>query len=481
MEQVDVVIVGAGLSGVGAARHLQLRCPGLTYAIVEARGALGGTWDLFRYPGVRSDSDMFTLGYNFRPWAGDKAIADGPSIRAYIEETAREYGIDRQIRYHHRVVAASWSTTSARWTVRILRADTGETVRIGCRFLYMCTGYYRYDQGHTPRFDGIDDYEGVVVHPQQWPADLEYAGTKVVVIGSGATAVTLVPALARQAEHVTMLQRTPTYVLSLPARDAIADALRRRLPPRLAYSIVRRKNIVLTQLNYRLSRRTPDLMKGLIRRGLVKNLPPDFDVVTHFSPPYQPWDQRLCLVPDGDLFGAVREGKASIVTGRVDRFTPKGVLLTSGDELPADIVVTATGLALLVLGGTTLDVDGVPVDPSTTVGYKGMMFSGVPNMAMALGYTNASWSLKCDLISEYVCRLLTYMDDKGYRSVIPNRPPADQPLLPFVDLQSGYVKRAEAMLPKQGSRYPWRVHQSYFKDRKLYGKAPLADAGVTFR
>jgi monooxygenase len=481
MEQVDVVIVGAGLSGVGAGRHLQVRCPGLTYTILEARGGLGGTWDLFRYPGVRSDSDMFTLGYSFRPWAGDRSIADGASIRTYIEDTAREYGIDRQIRYHHRVSRASWSTSPARWTVHAQRADTGEAVRIGCRFLYMCTGYYRYDQGHTPRFEGIDDYEGVVVHPQQWPSDLDYGGAKVVVIGSGATAVTLVPALAGEAEHVTMLQRTPTYIISLPARDAIADALRRRLPPRLAYSIVRRKNIVLTQLNYQLSRKTPDLMKGLIRRGLFRNLPPDFDLATHFTPPYQPWDQRLCLVPDGDLFATVRERKASIVTGRIERFTPKGILLTSGDELPADIVVTATGLALLVLGGTTLDVDGVPVEPSTTVGYKGMMFSGVPNMAMALGYTNASWSLKCDLISGYVCRLLTYMDERGYRSVIPNRPPADQPLLPFVDLQSGYVKRAEAMLPKQGSRYPWRVHQNYFKDRKLYGKAPLADAGVTFR
>jgi monooxygenase len=480
-EEVDVLVVGAGLSGIGAACHLRLRCPGLTFAILEARAALGGTWDLFRYPGVRSDSDMFTLGYSFRPWAGEMSIADGASIRQYIGDTAREHGVDRRIRYHHRVVSASWSTPDARWTVRAERTDTAETVRLRCRFLLMCTGYYRYDRGHRPEFPGLQDFQGVLVHPQQWPEDLDYAGRRVVVIGSGATAVTLVPALARDAEHVTMLQRTPSYVISLPARDRFADALRRRLAAPAAAAVLRRKNILLTQLNYQLSRRAPTAMRGLIRRGLVAQLPAGFDVATHFTPPYQPWDQRLCVAADGDLFASVREGRASIVTDRIERFTPRGLLLASGDELPADVVVTATGLSLLVLGGARLDVDGRPVDPGTTVAYKGMMLSGLPNLAMAVGYTNASWSLKCDLISEYACRLLTYMDEHGYRSVTPNRPPAGDPLVPFLNLQSGYVKRAEALLPKQGSRSPWRVHQNYYKDRRLYAKSPLADAGVTFR
>src|SRR4051794_653895 len=352
-EQVDVLVVGAGLSGVGAVRHLQLRAPGLTYAIVEARGALGGTWDLFRYPGVRSDSDMFTLGYAFRPWTGEASIADGASIRRYIEDTAREHGIDRQIRYHHRLVSASWSTPDARWTARLERSDTGETVEISCRFLYLCTGYYRYDEGHRPGWAGIEDFEGRIVHPQHWPADLDHAGAKVVVVGSGATAVTLVPSLAATAEHVTMLQRTPSYIVALPSRDALAAALRRRLPPRTAYRLVRGKNVLLTQAGYQLSRRAPRLMKRLVRRGLVRNLPPDFDVATHFTPPYDPWDQRLCVVPDGDLFRAVSAGKASIVTDRVERFTPKGLLLASGDELPADVVVTATGLEMLAFGGAT--------------------------------------------------------------------------------------------------------------------------------
>jgi monooxygenase len=480
-EQVEVLVVGAGLSGVGAARHLQVRCPGLTFAILEARGSLGGTWDLFRFPGIRSDSDMFTLGYAFRPWTGEKSIADGASIRQYIEDAAHEYGIDRCIRYHHRVVRASWSTHDGRWTVHAERADTGETVEIGCRFLYMCTGYYRYDRGHSPVFAGAEDFEGLVVHPQQWPEDLDHTGKRIVVIGSGATAVTLVPALARDAEHVTMLQRTPTYVISLPSRDPLADALRRRLPARTAYAVVRGKNVLFTQLNYQLSRKAPNVMKRLVRRGLVRHLPPGFDLATHFTPPYQPWDQRLCVAADGDLFAAVREGKASIVTDRVDRFTSKGLRLASGDELPADVVVTATGLSVLVLGGVRLDVDGAAVDPATTVAYKGTMLSGVPNMAMALGYTNASWSLKCDLVGEYVCRLITYLDEHGYRCVTPGRPPAHEPLLPLLDLQSGYLTRAEAILPKQGSRYPWRVHQNYFRDRALYLRAPVADAGVTFR
>jgi cation diffusion facilitator CzcD-associated flavoprotein CzcO len=482
-EHLDVLVVGAGLSGIGAAARLRLQRPGTTLAILESRGAIGGTWDLFRYPGIRSDSDMFTLGYGFRPWRDPKAIADGPSIRQYVVDTAREYGVDSCVRYHHRVVSASWSTTRARWTVRVRREDTGEQVVLTCGFLYMCTGYYRYDEGYTPAFEGIDDYEGTIVHPQHWPGDLEVEGKEVVVIGSGATAVTLVPALAARAGeggHVTMLQRTPSYVVSLPSRDPLDDRLRARLTERRAYSAIRWKHVLLTLASYQLSRRAPRLMKALLRRGLVRQLPPDLDLETHFAPPYDPWDQRLCIAPDGDLFATVRAGTSSIVTDRIERFTPKGLLLASGEELPADVVVTATGLALRILGGATFEVDGRPVDPATTVGYKGMMFSGLPNLAMALGYTNASWTLKCDLIAEYVCRLLDHMDRGGYRIVLPVEPPPSVRRLPMIDLTSGYVRRALATLPSQGSRAPWRVHQNYLLDRRLYRRSRIEDEGVVF-
>jgi monooxygenase len=482
-EHLDVIVVGAGLSGVGAAARLRLQRPGTTFAILESRGTLGGTWDLFRYPGIRSDSDMFTLGYAFRPWTDAKAIADGPSIRRYIEHTAREYRLEQAIRYHHGVVGASWSSADARWTVRVLRGDTGETLQLTCRFLYICTGYYRYDAGYTPGFEGAGDYEGLVVHPQQWPQDLDLEGKQVVVIGSGATAVTLVPALAARVGddgHVTMLQRTPSYIASLPSRDALADRLRARLPAQRAYTLIRWKNVLVTMASYQLSRRAPRAMKALLRRGLVGQLPPDFDLETHFTPPYDPWDQRLCLVPDGDLFAAIRSGRAEVVTDRIERFTAKGLLLASGEELAADVVVTATGLALRIFGGATFEVDGRPVDPATTVGYKGMMFSGVPNLVMALGYTNASWTLKCDLIAEYVCRLLDHMDRNGYRVVLPVEPPADVARRPIIDLTSGYVQRAIATLPAQGSRAPWRVHQNYLRDRRLYRRSPLDDEGVVF-
>src|SRR3954452_15433668 len=383
-EHVDVLIVGAGLSGIGAACRLRTESPGKSFTILEARDAIGGTWDLFRYPGVRSDSDMFTLSYRFRPWTGKKSIADGWSIKNYIEETAREYRVADRIRYHHRVVTAEWSSEDARWTVTAERTDTGETVLLTCSWLSVCAGYYRYDEGFRPHFAGEESFRGRLVHPQFWPGDLDYAGKRIVVIGSGATAVTLVPALAADAEHVTMLQRTPSYIVSLPSKDPLADRLPRRLPARRAYDLIRWKNVLLTMFSYQLSRRAPRVMKSLVRRGLLRELPPDFDLATHFTPPYDPWDQRLCVVPDGDLFAAVRAGKASVVTGRIDRFTPKGLLLESGDELPADVVVTATGLAMRIFGGITLEVDGRPVDPAATVGYKGMMFSGVPNLAMAL-------------------------------------------------------------------------------------------------
>ncbi len=475
---VDVLIVGAGLSGIGAACRLRRDRPAATLAILEARDAMGGTWDLFRYPGIRSDSDMFTLGFSFQPWEDPKSIADGPSIRRYIETTARSGGVAELVRYGHSVESASWSSASARWTVQARHG--GELVEFTCGFLYMCTGYYRYSAGHTPAFEGVDDFEGTVVHPQHWPEDLDVTGKKVVVIGSGATAVTLVPALASTAEHVTMLQRTPTYIVSLPSSDPLADRLRARLPAQRAYDVIRWKNVLLTMASYQLSRRAPRVMKNLVRRGLLQQLPPDFDVATHFTPPYDPWDQRLCVVPDGDLFAAVRAGSASIVTDRIARFTPKGVLLRSGDELPADVVVTATGLQVQVLGGTRLSVDGRLVEPRDTVGYKGMMFSGIPNLAMALGYTNASWTLKCDLIAEYVVRLLDHMERRGYRSVTPVEPPASVPRQPFIDLTSGYIQRALAHIPTQGGRAPWRVHQNWLLDRRLYRRSPLEDEGVVF-
>ena len=478
-EHVDVLIVGAGLSGIGAACRLRRDRPGTSMAILEAREAMGGTWDLFRYPGIRSDSDMFTLGFSFMPWEDAKAIADGPSIRRYIETTAHEHGVGELVRFGHAVESASWSTPDACWTVRARRG--GELVQLTCSFLYMCTGYYRYSSGHTPSFEGLEDFEGQVVHPQHWPDDLDVAGRRVVVVGSGATAVTLVPSLATDAEHVTMLQRTPSYIVSLPSRDPLADRLRQHLPARRAYDVVRWKNVLLTMGSYQLSRRAPRAMKALVRKGLIKELPPDFDVATHFTPPYDPWDQRLCVVPDGDLFAAVRSGRASVVTGQIERFTPKGLLLRSGDELAADVVVTATGLVVQVLGGARLDVDGRVVEPAQTVAYKGMMFSGVPNMAMAMGYTNASWTLKCDLIAEYVVRLLDHMDRRGYRSVTPVEPPASMPRRPFIDLTSGYIQRALAHIPSQAARAPWRVHQNWLLDRRLYRRSPLEDEGVVFR
>jgi cation diffusion facilitator CzcD-associated flavoprotein CzcO len=480
VEHVDVLIVGAGLSGVGAACHLQARCPGKTFAILEARDAIGGTWDLFRYPGIRSDSDMYTLGYSFKPWEEAKAIADGPSIREYIRETAREHDVGRHIRLHHRVVRAEWSSEDARWTVEAERTDTGETVRLTCGFVFACTGYYRYDEGYTPHFEGTERFQGEIVHPQHWPEDLDYAGKRVVVIGSGATAVTLVPAMAERAAHVTMLQRSPSYVISMPARDGIADRLRRLLPAKLAYAIVRWKNVALTTGFFQLSRRAPRFVRALLRRGVQRRLPAGYDVDTHFKPRYNPWDQRVCLVPDGDLFEAVAGGRASIVTDGVETFTEKGLRLTSGRELEADVIVTATGLSLLMLGGMQIAVDGRDVAPSETVAYKGMMFSGVPNLALALGYTNASWTLKCDLVAEYVCRLLNHMDAHGYRQCTPRAPDPSVPTEPLIDLASGYVLRSIHMLPKQGPQAPWRLHQNYARDIVMLRRGPLEDEGMEF-
>jgi cation diffusion facilitator CzcD-associated flavoprotein CzcO len=480
MDHFDVLIVGAGLSGIGAACHLQRSCPTKTFAILEAREAIGGTWDLFRYPGVRSDSDMFTLGYAFRPWKEAKAIADGSSIRHYVRDTAREHDLERKIRFRHRIVRAEWSTAEARWEVEAERTDTGETVRVTCGFLFVCSGYYRYDKGYTPAFAGTERFKGRILHPQHWPEDFDYTGKRVVVIGSGATAVTLVPSMAERAAHVTMLQRSPTYIVSLPAKDVIADALRGALPAKVAYPLVRWKNVLLATASYQLSRRRPRLMKALMRRGIQRALPPDYDIDAHFKPRYEPWDQRLCLVPDGDLFKAISSGKASIVTDHIESFTETGLKLASGAELEADVVVTATGLNLLMLGGMSLAVDGREIESSKTVSYKGMMLAGVPNMAFGLGYTNASWTLKMDLVSDYVCRLLNRMDRRGERYATPLPPDPSLPTEPFLDLQSGYVERALPNLPRQGTKSPWKLHQNYLRDLLMLKWGRLDDEGMQF-
>jgi monooxygenase len=480
LERVDVLIVGAGLSGVGAACHLQTKCPGKTFAILEERDSIGGTWDLFRYPGIRSDSDMFTLGYSFRPWEEAKAIADGPSILSYIRSTARDHGLDGRIRFRHRVVHAEWSTAEARWLVEAERTDTRETVRFSCGFLFMASGYYRYDEGYTPEFEGTERFAGPIVHPQHWPDDLDWAGKRVVVIGSGATAITLVPAMAASAAHVTMLQRSPSYVIAIPARDPIADFIRRLLPPKVAYPIVRWKNVLITTLFFQASRRAPRVMRALIRKGVEKGLPPDYDVETHFNPTYNPWAQRMCLAPDGDLFDAISAGNASIVTDRIETFTETGLRLASGAELEADLIVTATGLNMRVAGGMAIAVDGRDVKISETIGYKGMMLSGVPNMALAMGYTNASWTLKCDLVSAYVCRLLNHMDKHGYRQCTPGVPDGSVVTEPFIDLSSGYVQRAIDSLPKQGDRAPWRLYQNYARDVLLLKHGGLEDEAMEF-
>lgn len=468
-QHVDVLIVGAGLSGIGAGHHLQANCPGKSYLILEGRDSIGGTWDLFRYPGVRSDSDMFTLGYSFRPWTDPKSIADGPRILDYIRRTAAEEGIDRKIRFNHRVKRASWSSHDARWTVEAERkapdvAAAAEMVRFTCNFLFMCSGYYNYAAGYTPEFPGTQNFAGRVVHPQKWTDDIDCAGKRVVVIGSGATAVTLVPELAKAAAHVTMLQRSPTYVVSRPAQDPLANKLRRNLPAKLAYHMIRWRNVLWGMYFFRLCRRDPARAKQLILGGVRLALGPDYDVGTHFTPRYNPWEQRLCLVPDGDLFRAIRQGSASVVTGHIDKFTEKGIRLKDGGELQADLIVTATGLDLQVLGGMEVSVDGRKVDPAKTLGYKGMMYSDVPNFASALGYTNASWTLKCDLTCEYVCRLINYMDRRGYRQCMPRNLDPTVTERPWIDFSSGYVQRSIAKLPKQGSKRPWRLYQNYALD-----------------
>ena len=466
-EHFDVVIVGAGLSGIGAGYHLQHKCPSKNFIILEGRERSGGTWDLFRYPGIRSDSDMFTMGYSFKPWNEPKAIADGPDILKYIRGTATENGIDCKIRFRHRVRHASWSTTDARWTLEVERTSgegASEIVRFTCSFLFMCSGYYRYEEGYTPEFSGRENFTGEIVHPQKWPNHLDYAGKRVVVIGSGATAVTLVPEMAKTAGHVTMLQRSPTYVVSRPAQDQLAMNLRARLGDKMAYHLIRWRNVLLGMWFFQFARRRPEKVRKLILGGVRMALGPDFDVATHFNPRYNPWDQRLCLVPDGDLFNTIREKRASVVTNEIDRFTERGIRLKDGSELEADIIVTATGLVLQLFGGMAVTVDGHAVDFAKVMSYKGMMYSGVPNLASAFGYTNASWTLKCDLTCEYVCRLINYMDRHGYKSCVPHNVDPSVTEVPWIDFSSGYVQRSIAQMPKQGSKRPWRLYQNYVLD-----------------
>jgi monooxygenase len=475
----DVIIVGAGLSGIGAAYYLQTRCPAKSFTLLEAREEIGGTWDLFRYPGVRSDSDMYTLGYSFRPWRHERALTDGPSILQYVRDTAVDHGILPRIRFSHRVTRAVWSSPDALWSVEAEVGPAKERIRYTCKFLYICSGYYDYAEGYRPGWPGMERFQGVIIHPQQWPDNLDYRDRQVVIIGSGATAVTLAPAMAEKAAHVTMLQRSPTYVVSLPARDAIANWLHRHLPAKLAHRLARWKNVLIGIVFYNLARFTPERTKHQILQAAQQELGPDYDVGRHFTPTYKPWDQRLCLIPDADLFQAIRSGRVSVVTDGIETFTETGLRLRSGDELKADIIVTATGLKVKLLGGMQLAVDDAPVDLAKTVLYKGMMLSDVPNLACAIGYTNASWTLKCELTSAYVCRLLNHMDAKGYAWCVPRRRDG---LVeePAISLTSGYIQRASAILPKQGSRRPWRLYQNYALDMAALRFGRVADGTLEF-
>jgi cation diffusion facilitator CzcD-associated flavoprotein CzcO len=471
-EHLDVLIVGAGISGIDAAYHVARRLPAKGYGILEGRERIGGTWDLFRYPGIRSDSDMYTLGFPFRPWRGDLAIAGGEAIRDYVEETAREFGIDRHIRFGHRVTAARWSSEESLWTVEVQSAEGPR--RFTCSFLYLCAGYYDYEQGYRPAWPGEEAFEGRIVHPQHWPEDLDYRGRRVAVIGSGATAMTVVPAMAEGgAAHVTMVQRSPSYVVSRPARDALA--------PRIGAALTRAKNVALASVFFNLARARPQATREKLIELLRPELPEGYDVDRHFRPRYDPWQQRLCLVPDGDLFREIREGRVSIATGGIETFTKTGLRLEGGEEVEADLVVTATGLNVRLMGGVAIEVDGAPADPAGRLVYKGMMLEGVPNLAFAFGYTNASWTLKCDLTARYLCRLIRYMDDRAYRVFLPRVAGADVEPKPLLDFSSGYIARAEALLPRQGSRKPWQVPQNYFRDVWTLGLGKIADREMELR
>jgi cation diffusion facilitator CzcD-associated flavoprotein CzcO len=485
MSHFDVVIVGAGLSGIGAAVHLQKHCPGKTFTLLESRDALGGTWDLWRYPGIRSDSDMHTLGYNFKPWVADKSIAEGPAILEYVHETADEHDVRKHIRFNRRLDEASWSTEDARWTLDVACTDGDEesSENITCNFVLMCAGYYSYDEPYRPHFPGEEDFEGQMFHPQLWPEDLDYKGKRVVIIGSGATAMTILPAMADDCAHITMLQRSPTFVASRPWEDGIANLLRKFLPAMTAYKLTRWKNITLQSYMYDRTRTQPEKIKKLLLKRVRKNLGPDYDVDKHFTPKYNPWDQRLCLIPDGDLYKAINAGKASVVTDKIECVTKKGIRLESGEELDADIIIVSTGLTLKLLGGAQFTVDGEPVQFPETFSYKGMMYSDVPNLVQTFGYINASWTLRADLTAEYTCRLLNRMDELGARQVTPRLQPEDQnmPRLPWIrDFSAGYMQRMMHLTPAQGDHAPWQNTQHYATDRKMIHNAPLEDGRLTF-
>lgn len=477
-EHFDVVVVGAGISGISAGCHLQTETPDRSFVILEGRDCVGGTWDLFRYPGIRSDSDMYTLGFAFKPWTAAKAIADGPSILSYLNETVQEFDLGKNMRFNHKVKSASWSTTDACWTVDVEHA--GAIRQFTCNFLFMCSGYYKYESGYTPDFVGMDGFKGRIVHPQKWTPDIDYTGKRVVVVGSGATAVTLVPELAKKAAHVTMLQRSPTYVISRPSEDGFANFLRRILPSKLAYAIVRWRNVLMGMLFYNLFRSKPAWAKQRLLKMVQQELGPDYDVKTHFTPRYNPWDQRLCLVPDSDLFKSLKSGKADVVTDHIDSFVPSGLMLRSGKTLDADIVVTATGLDLQILGNMQVTVDNIPVQIGEKIAYKGMMLSDIPNFAMAFGYTNASWTLKADLTCAYVCRLLNRMAKTGMRQVTPRVTDQAMPLEDWVDFSSGYFQRAMRKFPRQGSKTPWKLYQNYLRDIRLLKHGALEDEALQF-
>ncbi|MFD6394055.1 flavin-containing monooxygenase [Nocardia sp. NPDC060259] len=479
-DHVDVAIVGAGISGIGAGRYLRKLLPHKRFTILEARGDLGGTWDLFRYPGIRSDSDLHTFGYEFKPWRDEQSIADGERILSYLRETATENGLDDTIRYHHKVIGGSWSSADARWTLQVKRTDTGELAELTADWIFSAAGYYNYDEGFTPEFTGRDRFHGTIVHPQHWPEDLDYAGKRVVVIGSGATAVTLIPAMADTAAHVTMLQRTPTYILPVPRKDPIANALKKILGDERGYAMTRRKNIAQQKLIWSLSEKYPNRMRRFIRWTNAKQLPEGYPVDQHFNPPYNPWEQRLCTVPDGDLFTAIRNGSASVVTDRIDTFTENGILLQSGRELEADIIITATGLNVQAFGNVPVTVDGRAIELPDTVAYKGLMLSGVPNLAYAIGYTNSSWTLKIGLLCEHFCRILAHMDDNGFQIAHAEVTDEAMPTRPFLDFAAGYIQRVVDQLPKQGDRMPWRTSMNYHDDVRILRKADILDHELHF-
>jgi cation diffusion facilitator CzcD-associated flavoprotein CzcO len=474
MKYFDILIIGAGLSGIGAAVHLRRECPDKSLAILEARERLGGTWDLFNYPGVRSDSDMHTLGFRFKPWEADKAIADGPSILAYLKETAREYDIERHIRYNHKMVRAAWSSEQARWTIKL---ESGET--LSCNFLYMCSGYYNYAAGYTPNFKAIEAFNGQIIHPQLWDPKTEYAGKDVVVIGSGATAVTLVPAMTDTARSVTMLQRSPGYLVARPAVDKGANLLRALIPKQWAYNITRAKNVKFQSWLYKFTQSKPKLARKILLRRTQKALGKDHDLSRDFSPSYYPWDERLCLVPDGDFFEAIKAGAARVKTGHIEKFEAGGIRLENGEFLSADIIITATGLDVQIFGGASFEVDGDAVDFSTRFSYEGMMFSGVPNMVNIFGYVNASWTLRLDIVSDWVCRLLRYMSDHQHAKAVPIAP-KDMEMRPWFNFLPGYIRRAEHFLPRQGDREPWLHAQDYLRDKRVLAAHPINDGVLHF-